>query len=308
MSLEKFPIQNGHVDENPWVIGLAEEVSGRVKVSKGSFTERAGHQESDVKSWIERVWSCEAQKNPKIFNGDQTTIYSRPDDNGHLKVLHNDFATVCASRDANKKPELHLRDHFNPGVIILCRTSDGKILVSKNRADEGDVLQFPGGFIGGEKYKKTENIIADLRKNPECLINIINETSLREGAEEILKSFKDSHPKQEYLGYIGKKFNWPSKTNESGTKKVVSIKSFVVLAETALSSKELTGQRDSDLPEDAGELPKVKFLDEKEALMAISSHKPVNVEGKEIPFIVEHREALSILQRAKEKQRQPQRF
>lgn len=272
--------------------------------SKKTFAERTAHETDKVREWEDTVWAPKGRSG--MFNGGQVAVYTRPDKEDSFKVVANDFKTVSASRrtaavDGAKRPDnLTLRDHFNVGVIILCVTADGKLLVNVNKKEEKPTnLQFPGGFIGGDPNVGGGELVTKIKQDGAAgLFEAVTSTALKEGKEEILKGFKESHPDQLCLGYIGKTLKWPKKGDKE-PKDRFSIKSFVVLSRSQMTFDELVAARAAALPKDADELPNLIALD-LNSLKAKQPNERIKVGKKdqetEIPFVAEHGFVLPLLQ------------
>lgn len=303
---EKFPEQKGgdrpDIEYQSRYTANPTKVLATPVIAKKTFGKRTTHESEEVTSWADKVWEEKKGVNSKIFNGGQLAVYCRPNKDDSFKVVKTDFKLVSSSRrtagvvvkgEKHVRPEaLPLRDHFNVGVIILCVTQDNKLLININKDKEGKPrdLQFPGGFIGGDKGITVDDLIAHIQEDG-SLYNVVAGTVVKEGTEEIVRNFKDSvEGKSLCLGYIGKPFSWPKK-GDSEPKERFSIKSFVVLQRSKQTFAELMGERASDAPADADELPHLIPLDIEE----FAQHDPKNpmqvtclADKIEVPFAAEH--------------------
>ena len=139
--IHSFPEQKGHITDTPYHVTLQSaadlsavttksNTSYAIPINDGKKTHykyKEGHQDPNTIKYVQAEWDKKRAQNPNIFNGDLLTITQRltprsDDNNGMsypLKVHHNDFATVSASRNTNKSTTLPLRDHFTSGVIIV---------------------------------------------------------------------------------------------------------------------------------------------------------------------------------------------
>lgn len=219
------------------------------KVAKNIFREKRLHPDSAdlINDEIERIFA-----NPNAFNGEKALFYFKDDaDRSVLKIVPEDYASVLASAKLGRSPQegKFLRPHYAAGVIVVCKTSDNKIVIgsrdaSRSKLDPTDYpLQFPCGFIDvNEEFYQVAQSGDSVWLNDELIKN-----AKRELREEVLNFSDEQLTKSQSIGAIYETKQWPTKAG--GIKDVHVIKSFVVAVEVSLSAQEILEKREAAILE-----------------------------------------------------------
>jgi hypothetical protein len=272
------------------------------KVAKHEFAEKRGHEEG--KKLIENKVK-QIKDNPKAFNGKKALFYFKDEeleDREILKIVPEDYASVSTALEINRNKELlnkdqFLRSHFSAGVIVLCKTSDNKIIIgsrdaARNKEDPTKYpLQFPCGFID-----VNDSFYQDMQKKDSA--NLLNKAIVsdakRELTEEVLGFSNSEIIDAKIIAAIYDTKQWPVKEEKGGGEKNVHvIKSFVVALNVDMTYKKIKKRRSEVPPKDFNEMTVMGYI-EIDKIPELLSEKEngtkvaINFDGKERLFVAEH--------------------
>lgn len=306
--------------------------SFKPKVAKNSFARKTGHEKG--RELIDAKVSA-IESNPLAFNGEKALFYLRDvmqEGEKTLKIVPEDYASVSAALEVNRDSQAaikgqFLRPHYAAGVIILCKTTDDKIIIGSRDAnrDRDDPtkypLQFPCGFIDVD-----EAFYSEMQKGQDALLyQALFKDAKRELKEEVL-NFNDAQILHvELLAAIYETKQWPVKEEKGGgTKDVHVIKSFVIEVNVNMTYDEISDKRNAEIKKlrdqldadpknkellrqekDFGEMKVMGCVDIKtlpELLVGKTdgTKAEIDFDGKERKFVAEHGMALDAIVRAAE--------
>ncbi|MCE3254661.1 MAG: hypothetical protein K0R25_155 [Rickettsiaceae bacterium] len=301
-----------------------DELNLTPKVAEHSYPNKKGHEKGQELIIDKRN---QIKKNPLVFNGARALFYFKDkelEDGNILKIVPEDYASVLAALELNRNEETiaaaqakgqFLRPHFVAGVIVLCKTSDDKIIIGSRDAnrDKADPtkypLQFPCGFID-----VNEEFYDQMREgNINLLKQAIIGDAKRELREEVLNFNDDEILKTQPLAAIYETKKWPRKEEKGGgTKDVHVIKSFVIEVDVNMTYAEIAEKRAAAIDElkakldadpqnkelrqqkkDFDEMTQMGYIDVQElpALLAGKANgteAEINFDGKPRQFVAEH--------------------
>ncbi len=310
----------------PYKIISGDEIPNFLpKVAKHSFAEkRLQESRQEIGREAEAI-----TQDPTKFNGEKALFYFKDEPSEGLKIVPEDYASVVASskksaRDAAPGSGQYLRPHFAAGVIVACKTSDGKIIIGSRDANRSKTdpttypLQFPCGFID------VDNSFYELMRgnqNPQPLMDKIISDGLRELREEVINFEDDKISAANLISAIYETKQWPQKEEKGGgTKNIHVVKSFIIAVDVNLTYAEIEAKRNQQIldlnqrlretPEDNALKKQKKDFDEMTQMtcveisqlpevLAAKSNVGTDVEiefdGKNRKFVAEHGATLNAL-------------
>lgn len=301
------------------------------KVAKHDYVSKGLHN-------TESLALIEAEKATIAFNGEKSLFYFKLGDST-LKIVREDYASVTAALKHNRVDGAgaaagapYLRPHYVAGVIAVCRTSDGQIIIgsrdaSRSKSDPSEYqLQFPCGFID-----TNDAFYEAVSKGGSGFLNeYLKENAQREAREEVGEAIEGKFSSYRVLGCIYETKKWRRSPKEDGsakegpeTKDVCVIKSFVVEVNLNATFAEIVAARaaevefvntkleEADLPaeerenlqqrkKDLGEMTRMGAIPERDAAGLVTgstTYDKVRVEfdDKPRPFVAEHGVTLSLV-------------
>jgi hypothetical protein len=190
------------------------------KIAKNTYANKGLHDDAS-----RRLIENEMAK--IAFNGEKSLFYFKPED-PTLKLVPEDYASVTAALKHNRADGAgaaagapYLRPHYVAGVIAVCRTSDGQIIIgsrdaSRSKSDPSEYpLQFPCGFIDVNDafYKAVSDGGSDF------LNEELEKNAQREAREEVGEAIDGKMLGSRVLGCIYETKTWRRSPKEDGSPK-----------------------------------------------------------------------------------------